>query len=303
MNKQVFYNLLIAGDTATGKTEFIETYLNLKCAKYEPQVLREIRQAREEQLMFVHHKIQRVEKSLEFHLNIIDTPGYGKFPTIHYWLRSLRSFIKQQAQAYHHQKKLKKRDEREDTRIHLCLYFMDGPRCKESDIAILKALQKYVNILPILSKADTYTTPELRQVKFEMADELYRAGVEFFESGRWEGSLGPCPPFAVICAANPICVSPQLYIYGRKYPWGVCDLNNPNHSDFALLCKLLIGHFFQPAVESTKDKAHFMISKYKQKLKLQKQRKKDRKKLTEKKKTLLHFIANVAQAASNMLIR
>jgi len=46
-----------------------------------------------------------------------------------------------------------------------------------------------------------------------------------------------------------------------------------------------------------------MISKYKEKLKLKKQREKDLQKLNEKKKTLLQFIANVAQVASNMLIR
>jgi septin family protein len=42
-------------------------------------------------------------------------------------------------------------------------------------------------------------------------------------------------------------------LYGRRYPWGVCDINNPTHSDFSLLYRLLIGYFSQACITRTKD--------------------------------------------------
>jgi septin family protein len=40
--------------------------------------------------------------------------------------------------------------------------------------------------------------------------------------------------------------------YGREYHWGFCDIQNATHSDFALLTKLLIGHFMLPSMKATK---------------------------------------------------
>lgn len=30
--------------------------------------------------------------------------------------------------------------------------------------------------------------------------------------------------------------------YGRKYSWGVCDIENPEHSDFMLFYSLVVGY-------------------------------------------------------------
>lgn len=48
-------------------------------------------------------------------------------------------------------------------------------------------------------------------------------------------------------------------IYGRRYPWGIVDVHNPDHSDFALLYKLLIGYFCYPLIENTKDIYRFIL--------------------------------------------
>ena len=45
-----------------------------------------------------------------------------------------------------------------DPRIHLCLYFLNGHHIKQADLDFLKALSSYVNILPIIAKADSFTT-------------------------------------------------------------------------------------------------------------------------------------------------
>lgn len=42
------------------------------------------------------------------------------------------------------------------------------------------------------------------------------------------------PPFNVVCTSH----ASQM----RRYPWGDCEINNRQHSDFPLLKCLLLGH-------------------------------------------------------------
>jgi septin family protein len=142
----------------------------------------------------------------------------------------------------------------------LCLYFIEGPRIKDLDKRTLFELQKYVNIIPILARADSYSVEEILEAKLRIIEECYDAGIQFFDCAKamrldvndLEG-IGPCPPFAVVTSTELIQKIEGDFCYGRKYPWGVCDINNPLHSDFALLYRLLIGYFSQPCIESTKE--------------------------------------------------
>jgi septin family protein len=43
-------------------------------------------------------------------------------------------------------------DSVKDTRIHLCIYFIQGPHTKELDYNIIQKLSKYVNVLPVIAK-------------------------------------------------------------------------------------------------------------------------------------------------------
>mmetsp|Transcript_31105 Transcript_31105/g.28307 ORF Transcript_31105/g.28307 Transcript_31105/m.28307 type:complete len:105 (-) Transcript_31105:326-640(-) len=40
-------------------------------------------------------------------------------------------------------------------------------------------------------------------------------------------------------------------IYGREYSWGICNIENPDHSDFTLLSTLLGGHICLEAIQLT----------------------------------------------------
>ena len=43
-----------------------------------------------------------------------------------------------------------------DNRIHLVLYFFDGHHTKAIDFSMIKKLQNYANIIPVISKADSF---------------------------------------------------------------------------------------------------------------------------------------------------
>jgi len=63
----------------------------------------------------------------------------------------------------------------------VCLYFIAGPRIKREDIIYMKKLQKYVNIIPILAKGDSYTVEEIKAVKLTLINQAHDHKLEWFD--------------------------------------------------------------------------------------------------------------------------
>mmetsp|Transcript_3771 Transcript_3771/g.3554 ORF Transcript_3771/g.3554 Transcript_3771/m.3554 type:complete len:119 (+) Transcript_3771:710-1066(+) len=114
----------------------------------------------------------------------------------------------------------------EDTRVHLCLYFIEGPRCKERDLRAMCQLQKYVQIIPILAKADSYQSKEeIENVKRNLNFEIFNSEIQLFDFMSALGNdkhlitrapLQPLPPFAIISATQLIETKSKIK-YGRSY--------------------------------------------------------------------------------------
>ncbi len=56
----------------------------------------------------------------------------------------------------------------EDKRVHLMFYFFTGHKTVDNDFKILRKLQKYVNIIPVISKADSFKGEELYLMKMDI---------------------------------------------------------------------------------------------------------------------------------------
>ena len=59
-------------------------------------------------------------------------------------------------------------------------------------------------------------------------------------------------PFALVGASNILEINGKK-IRGRQYPWGVVDIENPDHSDFVLLKRFLIQTHMQDLKDVTHD--------------------------------------------------
>ncbi len=68
-----------------------------------------------------------------------------------------------------------------DPRVHLCLYFHNGHHIKEVDLNFMKELTELVNVIPIIAKADTFTTEELIEVKTQLVDDAEDKQIAFFD--------------------------------------------------------------------------------------------------------------------------
>lgn len=259
--QRMYYNLILLGDSGLGKSSFLRAFFALKLNKLTNQPRTKRISLLKPTTDIEHHRTVYIGEGLDLHFDVIDTPGYGAAPSFANWLSSISSFIADQAKEYAIAKESIPKSQRVDSRIHLCLYFLEGPRVKENDLKTLFCLQKYVNIIPVISRSDSYTEGELLQAKLLVVETCAQAGIHLFDclsaapnkaKEMNEAPLGPCPPFALMSHCQPIRRPDGRETYGREYHWGFCDIQNATHSDFALLSKLLIGHFMLPSMKATK---------------------------------------------------
>jgi septin 3/9/12 len=121
----------------------------------------------------VSHTIE--ENGVRLRLNIVDTPGYGDLINNERCWDPIVKYIKDQHSAYL-RKELTAQRERylQDTRIHCCLFFIQpsGHALKPIDIVVLKKLSEFVNVVPVIAKADSLTLEERAAFKERIKAEF-----------------------------------------------------------------------------------------------------------------------------------
>lgn len=111
---------------------------------------------------------------------------------------AVNKFIRQKNEEYYEQEqgltvKI------EDRRIHVCLYLVPMDSIQPAEVEGVKQLSKVCNLIPIISKADSYTVDELRQKKedvFRMITDNDISVYQYscFETGAPSASAGGRPP-------------------------------------------------------------------------------------------------------------
>lgn len=191
-----------------------------------------------------------------------DTPGYGDTLDLNESISTVLDFVQEQNIKWLHleQSRDRKEDmaEMEDPRIDLCLFCIGPHRLRPADLKFMYEIGLHVPVVPVVTKADTMTIREAGMYRTEVAnkianpmlpgikdkinifhferDTMARAGVN--DSGT------PTPPFLVI-ASNDInedlnSGDPPLYWPERRYPWGIAEAFNKDHSDLLSLRGLLL---------------------------------------------------------------
>nr|CAD7567877.1 unnamed protein product [Timema californicum] len=191
-------------------------------------------------------------------------------------------------------------------------------RLRQIDVEFMRRLHRKVNIVPVLAKADTLTSQEVKRLKervmvdieenkiqppsfrprssltdcdpvireemkppfawkeseksFSSPSPLSRpdpslvfqsiARMTFWQPAMWcdsdededfkqqDRELKACVPFAVV-GSNTVLEVAGKRIRGRQYPWGVVEVENPQHSDFIKLRTMLISTHMQDLKDVT----------------------------------------------------
>lgn len=305
--KATKFTFMVAGESGTGKTTFINCLLNRNVMTHKYDGLDTSGDTKTLAFTLAHNvnlpntsilsknnfdayvaqeepgialtetKVDIVDSdNLRMQLNIIDTPGFGENLNNEMCYVEIENFLKQQFDLVLAEETRIKRNPRfVDTRVHCLLYFITptGHGLRDLDITTMKRLSKYVNIIPVIGRADSFTESEVQHFKKQIRIDIERFNVPVFQFDSFIDDydetddydliqeckyLTRIQPFAVVASEQDYEIrdtqtGESKIIKARQYPWGLVDVNNPKYSDFPILKSVILGSHLQDLKDLTHD--------------------------------------------------
>lgn len=257
-------NLLVVGESGLGKSTLINTLFNKELYTDIDDLKRlESVEERPSQVSIQTISSDIEENGVKLRLTVIDTPGFGdQVNNTDSW-QPIVDEINTRFDSYLEYENKVNRSAYEDERIHALLYFIEptGHYLKPLDIEFLKKVHKKVNIIPLISKSDTLTEEEILEFKTKIVDDINFQKIEIFKPTVYENDdeetiqstkeIINKIPFAIVGSTNEINTIDGRTVRGRKYPWGIIEVDNEDHNDFVKLRQLLIRNFLEELREKT----------------------------------------------------
>lgn len=277
------FTIMVAGESGLGKSTFVNTLFATTVKSYTDNRLRHSSSIRKTVEIGIT-KADLEEKGFNLRLNVIDTPGFGDNVNNKEAWQPIVEFLDDQHEAYLRQEQQPDRRHIIDMRVHACLYFIrpTGHSLKPLDIEAMRQLSTRVNLIPVIAKADTLSPQEIHDFKIRIRDVLeaqkiniYAPSIDPPTGGSSDpmssDSISPMDalasseakairelidamPFSVIGSEN-LVERPDdgAVVLGRKYLWGVAEVENDSHCDFLKLRLLLIRSHMLDLAQSTED--------------------------------------------------
>lgn len=195
--------------------------------------------------------------------NLVNTHGVGENLDNSMCFDEITGYLEQQFdQVLAEETRIKRNPRFEDTRVHVALYFIEptGHGLREMDVEMMKRLSRYTNVLPIISRADSFTRAELSKFKKQIMNDVEKYNVPVYkfdvdpeeddlETIEENQGLALLQPFAVVSSDEKN--SNGEYI--RSYPWGDLKVDDENVSDLRVLKNVLFGSHFQEFKDTTQN--------------------------------------------------
>ncbi|NP_083102.1 septin-14 [Mus musculus] len=253
IQKGFSFNILCVGETGIGKTTLINTLFNTN--------LKETKSSHFYSKVGLTVKTyELLERNIPLRLTVVKTVGYGDQINKEASYQPVVDYLDAQFEAYLQEELKIKRSlaDYHDSRIHVCLYFITptGHSLKSLDLLTMKSIDRRVNIIPLIAKADSLSKNDLQRFKNNIMSELNSNGIQIYqfqvddEASAQVNSSGLLP-FAVVGSMEEVKVGKRM-VRGRHYPWGVLQVENENHCDFVKLRDLLLS----TNMEDLKDQTH-----------------------------------------------
>ena len=143
--QDVHLRLLIAGESGTGKTTFIENLFHAYRHGKEPSLTPHSREPTSTRTFFdspdelcTQFMIEVPEERIGLHYAVQDTPGYGDTFDCKKRLSDIIRFIEVGRKEYMALERTLMTDTQPDPRVDVCLYFIPPHRLKQIDIEFMR---------------------------------------------------------------------------------------------------------------------------------------------------------------------
>ncbi|KAJ3118367.1 hypothetical protein HDU96_002209 [Phlyctochytrium bullatum] len=256
------FTIMVVGESGLGKSTLVNTLFN---ASLYPN--KEAKEPTGETPKTV--EVQTIsadveESGVKLKLTVIDTPGFGDFVNNEESWKPILENIESRYDAYLEQENRVNRKKVVDTRIHACLYFIapTGHSLKPLDIEFMKRVHHRVNLIPVIAKSDTLTEDEIKAFKAKILEDINTNKIQIYTPPTYEvddpetvqenKEIIARIPFAVVGSDKEVEVNGKK-VRGRKYPWGVIEVDNEDHCDFVKLRQMLIRTHMEELKEYTNE--------------------------------------------------
>lgn len=257
------FTLMVVGESGLGKSTLINSLFLGDL--YENRDVMDVSERLTKTTRIERKAMEIEERGVKLRLTIVDTPGFGDAVNCEDSWRVCINYIDDQFRQYFTDESGLNRRNIQDNRVHCCLYFVPpwGHSLRQMDLELMKRLHRKVNIVIVIAKADTLTTTEVQRLKENILNDVRDNDIqmyEFPECGSDEDedfkeqdkAMKASIPFAVVGSNTTLEVAGRK-VRGRQYPWGVVDVENPQHSDFIKLRTMLISTHMQDLKDVTED--------------------------------------------------
>jgi cell division control protein 11 len=206
------------------------------------------------------------EEGVKINLTIVDTPGFGDNIDNESCFNDILGYVERQYdELLAEETRIKRNPKFRDNRVHALLYFITptGHGLRELDIELMRRLAPRVNVIPVIGKADSFTRNELTEFKRRVMEDIeyYKIPIYNFPYDEEEDDedtieenceLRSLLPFAIIGSEEEI-ETEEGPVRVRRYPWGVAEVDNSDHCDFAKLRYALLCSHLSDLKEITND--------------------------------------------------
>ncbi|KAM8845216.1 uncharacterized protein AB9W97_000469 [Spinachia spinachia] len=256
------FNIMVVGQSGLGKSTLVNTLFKSKVSRksctpnYEEKISKTVK------LHSVSHVIE--EKGVKMRLTVIDTPGFGDHINNENCWNPIVQHINEQYEKYLREEiNINRKRRIPDSRVHCCIYFLPatGHRLRPIDVEFMKRLGKIVSIVPVIAKADTLTIEERHDFKERIRQDFTANGIGVYpqtehdedpEERILNDRIRESIPFAVVGTDKEHQVNGNK-VLGRKTKWGIIEVENVAHCEFANLRDLLIRSHLQDLKDVTHD--------------------------------------------------
>lgn len=254
--RHLHLNILAFGEAALGKTSMINSILGQLVfdnnQKEDSTSQGNTRVAQSQKPSFVTEHIRVRSKELDengvrVNMSLFDMPALGQSLRKQAVHDELLGFVREQHLKWMLSEsstasrtglwKTSRGTPVEDPRIHVCLYFLNPGSHKLSnvDFDLLGSLSKLCPVIVIIGKADTLLRHELHRIKYNVRDQLKKAGnsINLYPSSAADNELFVCMNGDEQSILNLVHHHQQQQVQGanpagRSYPWGFVKRTQSN---------------------------------------------------------------------------